>query len=513
LQEGIMQTRMQQVGTLFSRYARVARDLGRQLGKNVELRSEGNHVELDKSIIEALVDPLTHIVRNSVDHAIESPDERRKRKKPEMGRILLSASHESGQVKIVVEDDGRGIDRGKVLRKAIEKGIVASSAAERLSERDVVSLLMMPGFSTADQISDVSGRGVGMDVVRTNVESLGGQIEIESELGFGTSVQLRLPLTLAIIPSLIVGSNGGRFAVPQASIVELVWVRSDDSEERVQSLHGALTLRLRERLLPLIKVEDVLKGRGSAGSTQSPTNATQKTEEWYILVLRAGAESYGLIVDELFESEEIVVKPLPQFLKGIDCFAGTTILGDGSVTMILDPSGIAARAGLKFASAGATDAVSTDVARRITTTKRSVILFAGSPSEQYLVAQEQVLRLERIPREMVQRTGGKDYVCYRGVGLPLVRLENLLPVAGVPEFTDDVFLLIPRMIQGRAVEPAAGILVWRIVDAMDLDLSLQSALFDGPGVKGATLVDGVLTTMLDPIEVVSAAIQRKERAA
>jgi two-component system chemotaxis sensor kinase CheA len=513
LQEGIMQTRMQQVGTLFSRYARVARDLGRQLGKNVELRSEGNHVELDKSIIEALVDPLTHIVRNSVDHAIETPEERRKRKKPEIGRILLSASHESGQVKIVVEDDGRGIDRAKVLRKAIEKGIVSPAAAEKLTERDVVALLMMPGFSTAEQVSDVSGRGVGMDVVRTNVESLGGQIEIESELGFGTSVQLRLPLTLAIIPSLIVGATGGRFAVPQASIVELVWIRADDSEGRVQSLHGALTLRLRGRLLPLIKVDDVLKSGSSTRGASTSDGVSRHNEDWYILVLRAGAENYGLIVDELFESEEIVVKPLPQFLKGIDCFAGTTILGDGSVTMILDPSGIVARAGLRFASAVAAEAVAAESSLRVAVTKRSVILFAGSPTEQYLVPQEQVLRLERVERVIVQRTGGKDYVCYRGVGLPLVRLESLLPVMGVPDFADDVYLLIPRMVQGRSVEPVAGILVWRILDAMDLDLTLQDALFDGPGVKGATLIDGILTTMLDPVELVRAALQRKERAA
>lgn len=511
LQEGIMQTRMQQIGSLFSRYGRVARDLGRQLGKNVELRSEGNHVELDKSIIEALADPLTHIVRNAVDHAIETPEERRRCKKPEVGRVLLSASHESGQVKIVIEDDGRGIDRVKVLRKAIEKGLLTPAAAEKITERDVVNLLMLPGFSTAERVSDVSGRGVGMDVVRTNVESLGGQIEIESELGFGTSVQLRLPLTLAIIPSLIVGSGGARFAVPQVSIVELVWVRADDESERVQSLHGSLMLRLRGRLLPLIKVSDVLGGHPQTTTVVASSGVERK--DHYILVLRAGTESFGLIVDELFESEEIVVKPLPQFLKGIDCFAGTTILGDGSVTMILDPSGLASRAGLRFAAASAAEAAAAEEARAIATSKRSVIVFAGSPTEQYLVPQEKVLRLERIARADMQRAGGKDYVCYRGLGLPLVRLEDYLPVTGVPEFAEEVFLLIPRMVPGRAVEPAAGILVWRIIDAVDLDLKIQEPLFDGPGVSGATLIDGVLTTILDPVALVHAAQPRKGRAA
>jgi len=512
LQEGIMQTRMQQIGSLFGRFARVARDLGRQLGKDVELRAEGNHVELDKSIIEALAGPLTHIVRNAVDHAIETPEERRKRRKPEVGRILLSASHESGQVKIVVEDDGRGIDRAKVLRKALEKGLIAPGASEKATDRDIVNLLMMPGFSTADQVSDVSGRGVGMDVVRNNVEALGGQIEIDSEAGMGTSVQLRLPLTLAIIPSLIIGAAGARFAVPQASIVELVWVKSDDTNDRIKLLHGSPMLRLRERLVPLVEVRDVLGVTGSAGPSRSASEMGT-TKDQYILLLRTGTDHYGLVVDDLFESEEIVVKPLPLFLKGIECFAGTTILGDGSVTMILDPSGIAIRAGLRFGATNPAEESGEAATRADGSGKRSVILFAGSPAEQYIVPQEQVLRLERVDRASLQRAGGKDYVCYRGVGLPLVRLEQFLPVGGVPDFAEEVFLLIPRMGSGRAAEPTAGILVWRILDAVDIELNLQPALFDGPGVRGSTLLEGVLTTMIDPLALVEFAQSRRERAA
>jgi two-component system chemotaxis sensor kinase CheA len=220
-----------------------------------------------------------------------------------------------------------------------------------------------------------------------------------------------------------------------------------------------------------------------------------------------------LIVDELFESEEIVVKPLPHFLKGIECFAGTTILGDGSVTMILDPSGIAARAGLRFASSGDADVVNATNVRKTTSARRSVILFAGSPDEQYIVPQEQVLRLERVGRSELRRSGGKDYVCYRGAGLPLIRLEQVLPVGGVPDFAEEVFLLIPRMVQGRAAEPTAGILVWRILDALDLEMNVQPALFGGPGVKGATLLDGILTTYIDPVVLVGAACPNKEHAA
>jgi two-component system, chemotaxis family, sensor kinase CheA len=510
LQEGIMQTRMQPVGTLFGRFSRVARDLGRQLGKQVELQTEGNHVELDKSIIEALVDPLTHIVRNSVDHGVELPDERVRRGKPASGRILLTACHESGQVNIVVSDDGRGIDRGAVLRKALERGLISAMAAENATERDVVNLLMAPGFSTAEKISDVSGRGVGMDVVRTNVESLGGQIEIDSELGRGTTVRLRLPLTLAIIPSLIVGSGDARFAVPQASIVELVWVRSGEEGNRIKQIHGVQMLRLRGHLVPLVRLEEVL----GITEDQRPKDSSscKQHREQHVLLLKTGADRYGLVVDELFESEEIVVKPLPHFLKGIECFVGTTILGDGSVTMILDPGGIATRAQLNFASAEVEEESGQQAA--VQTNSRSVILFAASPGEQFAVGQEQVLRLERIQRCDLRQSGGHDYISYRGSGLRVLRIDRHLPVGGVPDDATELFLLIPRAGKGqRAGEPPGGILVWRIIDALDVAVEVRPALFSGPGVRGMAMIDDVLTTFIDPLALLSAEGLAKENAA
>jgi len=506
LQEGIMQTRMQPVGTLFGRFSRVARDLGRQLGKQVELRTEGNHVELDKSIIEALVDPLTHIVRNSVDHAIEMPDERRQRGKPESGRILLTACHESGQVNIVVSDDGRGIDRGRVLHKAIERGLISPAAADAATERDVMNLLMAPGFSTAERISDVSGRGVGMDVVRTNVESLGGQIEIDSEWGQGTTVRLRLPLTLAIIPSLIVGSGKGRFAVPQASIVELVWVRANEANKKIQMVHGVRMLRLRGHLVPLVSLKKVLEIEPMKAGAEADNS------DFYVLLLKTGVDRYGLIVDELFESEEIVVKPLPQFLKNVECFVGTTILGDGSVTMILDPNGVAVRGQLTFASHAGGDEHGTNRADQ--GQSRSVILFAAAPGEQFAVPQERVLRLERIQRSDLRTSGGREYITYRGSGLRVVRVDQHLPVGSVPEEATELFLLIPRHAGAKKGEDSpGGILVWRILDALDVTAEIKPPIFIGPGVLGTALIDGTLTTFLEPLALLTAEGLTREHAA
>jgi two-component system chemotaxis sensor kinase CheA len=521
LQEGIMQTRMQPIGTLFGRYSRVVRDIARQLGKQINLHTEGEDVELDKSIIEALADPLTHLLRNCCDHAIEMPEDRIRSGKSPAGKISLLAFHESGQVNIVVADDGRGISRQRVLAKALEKGIVTQAEAAAMADRDVVKLVLAPGFSTAEAITDISGRGVGMDVVRTNVEKLGGHLEVASEEGVGTTVMLRLPLTLAIIPSLIVRAGDARFAVPQVSIVELVWVRADEVGARIELIHGSPVLRLRGHLLPLVRLSDVL---GIKRQYQDPaTGAVQRDRrqtiedrrgaaqedsaenrrsgaDYNVLVLRAGPNRFGIIVDELFESEEIVVKPLPSHLKDIECFAGTTILGDGRVTMILDPGGIAARAKLSFASVAREEerrkAEQERAAAHAGVDSRSVILFNNAPGEVFAVPQERVLRLERISRDDILKLGGRDFVKYRGAGLPVVRLDQLYPVSSVPNDAEEMFLIIPKEHGGTVVR--GGILVWRIVDALDVEVSLQRPLFAGPGLLGAALVDGNLTTFLDP---------------
>jgi two-component system, chemotaxis family, sensor kinase CheA len=518
LQEGIMQTRMQPVNTLFTRYARMARDIGRQLGKRIELETSGNEVELDKSIIEALADPLTHVVRNAIDHGIEKPEERQRQGKSSAGHVHVAAFHESGQVYIVVSDDGRGIDRARVRKKALEKQLVKASEAANLSDAEIMNLLLMPGFSTAEQITELSGRGVGMDVVRTNVEKLGGHVELESVEHKGTTVRLRLPLTLAIIPSLIIRVGEARYAVPQVNIVELVWVRAAEVHERIELVQGAPVLRLRGKLLPLVRLAQVMRPGGSQGvpieerlalltagpqSTSSHEEPNETNSDLSIVVLRAGNMRFGVLVDELFEWEEIVVKPVPSHLIDIGAFAGTTILGDGRVIMILDPGGIAKLADLSVAG-NVNDGDGSPKPEESDQDHHAVILFSNSPGEQFAVPQDRVLRLERIVPSQLEHIGGRCYVKYRGQGLPVVKMDSCYPVSAVPKDADELFLIIPREdVGGANASPTGGILVWRILDALDVNVALSRPMFTGPGIIGSAIVEGTLTMFMDPGELLA----------
>jgi two-component system chemotaxis sensor kinase CheA len=532
LQEGIMQTRMQPIGVLFNRYQRVVRDMARSLGKEINFVTEGAEVELDKSIIEMLADPLTHIIRNSVDHGLEGPEERGASGKSHAGRITITAFHEGGQVNIIISDDGRGIRVDKVLSKALEKGLIEQSEVSRLSHRDIVNLVMAPGFSTADKISDISGRGVGMDVVRTNIEKLGGNIELETSEGVGTTVMLRLPLTLAIIPSLIVGVKDARFAVPQVGIVELVLVRAEDVSKRIEVIGNAPTLRLRGKLLPLVRLADLLhieergarSEKGGAPRMDLPQIVVDRGEvmddvadaemndreyrrrDYNILVLRSGGNQFGVIVDELFDIEEIVVKPLSSFLKETKCFAGTTILGDGRVIMILDTGGIADLADLKFTDLDRERAEKKLADEAAETTTKSIILFNNAEEEVFAVSQDKVLRLERIGKNDIERMGTQRFIKYRGAGLPVVRLDEHIPIAPLPEEAEELFLIIPKydLTDGKPNSRArGGIIASKIIDAMDVQVSMQRPFFDGPGLEGAAIVGEKLTLFLDPVALLN----------
>lgn len=512
LQESIMQTRMQPISMLFARYRRVVRDMARQLGKRIELETTGNEVELDKSIIEALADPLTHIIRNAIDHGIERPDERARQGKPAAGRIKIAAFHESGQVYIVVSDDGQGIDRAKVRKKAVDKRFVSQSEVSSMSDREILNLILMPGFSTAEQVTDLSGRGVGMDVVRTNVERLGGHVELDSTEGKETVVRLRLPLTLAIIPSLVVRVGSARYAVPQVNIVELVWIRAADVAERLERVQGAPVMRLRGKLLPLVHLAEVMGfDEGGVIKPERTGVSAKKTDDealpeisgpdLSIVVLRAGDIQFGVLVDELFEWEEIVVKPMPTHLMDLKAYAGTTILGDGQVIMILDPGGLATLAELSACSSvneenrrAASEATDAEL--------RSVILFSSAPGELFAMPQERVLRLERIEPNQLERIGGHDYVKYRGQGLPVLRMESVYPVSPVPTDAEELYLIIPRERgAARSAEPCGGILVWKILDALDVNVTLARPMFTGPGITGSAVLDGSLTMFMDPSEL------------
>lgn len=551
LQEGIMQTRMQPIGTVFSRFPRIIRDMSRQLGKEIEVQIKGAEVELDKSIVELLVDPLTHIIRNCADHALETPEERRKAKKGTTGQILLHAYHESGQVNIAITDDGSGIDPKKVLKKALAKGLVTKAQADEMTDREIVNLVFMPGFSTAETVSDISGRGVGMDVVRSNTEKLGGHVELDSQVGFGTTVLLRLPLTLAIIPSMIVGVSDYRFAIPQVNIVEFVWVRAADAAKRIECVHGAEVLRLRDQLLPLVRLADVLEiqrsfvhpetgeclpdrraaladrrsgpakpGDGGA-EVNAKSNAKSKADrkedrraDWHsdynIVVLRLGSNQFGVVVDELFDIEEIVVKPLSEFVHDCGCFSGATILGDGRVIMILDAGGISSQANLHFVDLMAEEKRRQEEEDRkaalAAMRRRSILVCTGAEGEYFAISQDRIMRLEKIRCSEIQRVGDREFVDYRGHGLPLLRLESVIGVNPVPADLSEVFLVIPKVIEnGALVQARAGIVISNIIDALDVELVLEEVKIKGPGVQGGAILQHNLVVFLDPVELLNAA--------
>ncbi len=338
LQANVMKTRMQPIGNIWSKLPRVVRDLAVACGKQVHLELDGQETELDRTIVEAIRDPLTHLVRNGVDHGIEPPAERLRRGKPAAGRLALHAAHEGGNVTIEIADDGSGIDPQRIRARAIQTNVAAADQAERLSERELLNLLFLPGFSTAEKVTQFSGRGVGMDVVRTNVEKIGGTVDIESRLGRGTTVRLKIPLTLAIIPALTVTSGGDRYAIPQVSLLELVRLDGDQALAGIELIHGAAVHRLRGNLLPLVYLNRALQV-----DTASQAASDAGRPETNIIVVQADDRPFGLVVDMIHDTEEIVVKPLQKQLRGIGVFAGATIMGDGKVALILDVHGLAQR--------------------------------------------------------------------------------------------------------------------------------------------------------------------------
>ena len=538
MQEGIMQTRMQPIGTVFSRFPRIVRDISRQLGKSIDVQIQGAEVELDKSIVELLADPLTHIIRNCADHAIEDPAARKASGKPATGVILLRAFHEGGQVNIEVSDDGRGIDAAIVGRKAVQKGVITETQLSEMTERELVNLIFAPGFSTAEQVTEVSGRGVGMDVVRTNTEKLGGHVEVDTKVGSGTAVRLRLPLTLAIIPSMVVGVEGQRFAIPQVNVVEFVWVKAAEVRSRIERIQGALVLRLRDKLLPLVRLADVLSiertyvhpatgervrdRREALADRRGPKEETDprvdRRQDWRsdhnIVVLRLGNNAFGVIVDELFDIEEIVVKPLSTFIQGTKCFSGATILGDGRVIMILDAGGLATVAQLRFTDLQAQQKKRAEEeaerARLKASRRRSVILFKASPEEHFAVPQEKVQRLERLLGSQIQRVGDREFMQYRNEGLRLLRLDRHMDVRPIPAGLEEMYVIIPKstgVAAATGANPPAGILISSILDAVDVDAELKPAEIRGAGLLGAAMVNDHMTLFLDPDQLMAIGVE------
>lgn len=531
LQEAVMSTRMQPLSIVFAKFQRVVRDMASMLGKEIHLEIEGEEVELDKTVIESIGDPLTHLVRNAVDHGIESsPEAREKAGKPRQAIVSLRAYHEAGKVVIEVSDDGRGIDTDRIREKALEQKLVEPSALSQMSEKEIVNLIFLPGFSTAAKVTDISGRGVGMDVVKTNFTKLGGVIDIESHKGKGTTFRVKLPLTLAIIPSLLVSVHDEIYAIPQVNLVELVRVPAKDVRNRIERIGDALVMRLRGHLLPLVKLSEVmgiedkffqhpetgewlpdkraqLEDRRGPVDRETPAERSRRrgsdrrfhsASAVNIAVLSAGTFQYGLIVDRLHESEEIVVKPLGRHFSRTSCYAGATILGDGRVALILDVVGVS-----KFLSlhdVGAADKTVEDhanLAARLRDTQ-SLLLFRVAENEQFAIPVALVSRLEVIDAKSIEVVGGRRSVQYRGGSLPLVDLADVAQIQPLPP--QDTYFVIVFSAGGREV----GLVISQIVDIAEASEDFDEMTFRQTGIIGSAILGGSTTLLVDLWGVVRA---------
>jgi two-component system chemotaxis sensor kinase CheA len=476
LQEAIMKTRMQPIGTVFNKFPRIVRDLSRQLGKKVNLKLEGTETELDRSIIEAIKDPLTHLVRNSIDHGIEPPEERVSLGKPEEGLLVMRAYHEGGQVVIEIEDDGRGIDVEKIKRKSIEKGLLDPHEAERMSEKEILLLIFKPGFSTAEQVTQVSGRGVGMDVVKTNIEKLGGTIELNTMKGKGTTVRVKIPLTLAIVPALIVTSQGQRFAIPQVSLRELVAI---NPEKDLLKIGATDFYRLRGEIIPVLSLSKVL-------------NRPQQSQEKNLVILNAGDRFFGLIVDQIYDSEEIVVKPLGRWFKNIPLYSGATIMGDGKLALILDIVGLMKMLGV------ALEELEKGLAEEkvLTIEETQFILIFEVGKDNFAVPLALISRLDKVKSDQITTIGGKEVLLYKGKVIPILRIENYLPIS-YPEYGEEVSVLF-----FTEREKTVGIICSRIVDTLETTLEVDTTIYQQPGVIGHRIIHDRTVLFLDIFKII-----------
>ena len=484
LQEAVSLTRMQPVSSLFAKFPRLVRDLASQLGKEIQLKLEGGDVELDKTILEGLSDPLTHMVRNSVDHGIEAPAARLASGKPTLGTVMLRARHQAGQVVIEISDDGKGLSGDKIAASAVAKGMITAEQALTMSDYDKQALIFMPGVSTAEKLSNVSGRGVGMDVVKTNLDKLGGKVEIDSVPGKGSAFRIKLPLTLAIIPSLLVSDSGERFAIPQVSVGELIRIPAQQIAERIDRAGDAEVVLLRDRLVPLVYLAEAL------GSPRRERGSKALN----IVLVDAGAFEYGLVVENLHDTVEIVVKPMGRHLQGLREYAGATILGDGQVAVILDVAGLAQRAGLTRATTAASteaQASAEDSSGEV----HSLLLFQNAPGENCAVPIELVTRVEQVRADQVERVGGRRTMQYGGVSLPLVTLHDVAAVDDLVESQQWVVVVFDCA--GRTV----GLLVAEPLDMLETRLDMDTVTLRQKGVAGSALLNGRTTLMLDIFEL------------
>ncbi len=479
LQEGVMKTRMQPIGNAWSKFPRLIRDLSIELGKKIDLRMVGAETELDRQLLEVIKDPLTHMVRNSCDHGLETPADRIASGKPEMGTVTLSAYHEGGHIVIDIIDDGRGINIARVKQKAIENGVASEAQIEMMSEKEIAQFVFAAGFSTAEKVTSVSGRGVGMDVVRTNIQKIGGAIDLDSSWGKGSKVSIKIPLTLAIVSVLIVEVGGQKFALPQINVSELVRV-APDAAMSIEVINNAPVIRLRGTLLPIAILSDVL---GMPYDRKAMMDSEQ-----YIAVCRVGGYDFGVLVDRVYDTEEIVVKPVSEMLKSIANYSGNTILGDGSVIMILDPNGIARSLGTQDISRKDAQA-----AAHVDATKNNdvgFLLFTSGSDAPKAVPLELVSRLEEIDVKNIEIADGNPVVQYRGELMKLVLLgaEQKLPNK---ELVDVIVFSYDRQVVGLVVD--------EIIDIVHapFDIKLSNKDPKNSGFLGSMVIAGKTTDIVE----------------
>ncbi|MGB7761013.1 MAG: chemotaxis protein CheW [Bryobacteraceae bacterium] len=491
LQEGVMKTRMQPIGMVWNKLPRVVRDMAVALGKQIRLEMDGAETELDRTIIEAIKDPLVHLVRNSCDHGVESPETRVRAGKPPQGRLTLRAYHEGGQVNIEIGDDGAGIDVAQVKQKAVEKGLLRPEQAEKLTDREALNLVFQPGFSTAKTVTNVSGRGVGMDVVKSNIEKIGGVVDVFSRPGEGTTVKLKIPLTLAIIPGLVITSGGERFVIPQVSLLELIRLEGDSGEKHIERVHGTPVYRRRGSLLPIAYLNQVL-GLQSA----------ERADVVSMVVLQAEDRQFGLVVDGINDTQEIVVKPLGKQMKGLTVYAGATIMGDGRVALILDVLGIGQRSGV-LAESREQARAATEQKTQSGIEQQRLLLFRAGSFERLAVPLSLVARLEEFPQSSIEHAGGCQVVQYRNRILPLIPLRAVLE-SDAPDHdrtADPV-----QVIVFNDGERSVGVVVDQILDVAEEAVTVRQKT-GRKGLLGSAVVGKHVADFLDLNQVIRTAAE------
>lgn len=476
IQEGVMTTRMQPISGAWAKLPRLVRDLAQDLGKNIDLSMLGQETELDRQVLELIKDPLTHMIRNAADHGLETPAERLAANKPEAGRITLQARHEGGAIVIEVADDGRGLPAERIRAKAISSGLLSQAQADQLTDADARQLIFLPGLSTATEVTSVSGRGVGMDVVRTNIEKIGGTIEVTSTEGEGTRFLIRIPLTLTIVSALIVECCGERFALPQSAVVELVSA-SGASGRAIEQLDGSSVLRLRDRLLPLVSLQQLLQLEPS----------DEPSGETCIVVARVGAFAFGVIVDRVFDTEEIVVKPVASVLRHLRLYSGATILGDGSVILILDLKGISTETGAVQASGGQQEdaAANGPSAEKLT----AMLVFRAANETLKATPLSSVSRIEEVSSSQIEWVDGRTVIQYRGKLMPIVAGDA---APATPWDGDERRPLLVFTKDERTV----GLLVHEIVDIVDSPI-VTDVKSSGSATAGSLIIAGAATELVD----------------